>query len=160
MEKKTRSKKPPSGKDWEFKISRRFLDRPDLTANAKWIAVCLRGWANRDGFATPTLPQIAKRSGLHIETVVKYLAELKSKEVIEWIEFRERGHKRRRYFLGSKMPISMGDATPLGPWGATPPKNKYQFNNMPDHPLNGHAVNEPSETLYDYDLNFTPRRQL
>lgn len=148
--------KKRSGRDWEFKVSRKFLDRDDLTANAKWLAVCLRGWANKDGYASPSLPQIARRSGLHVETVTKYLDELKAKEVIEWTSIRdEKGHRRRRYFLGVKMPTSIGDAIPLGPWGATPPINKYQCNTAPH--LNGHAV-DPAETLYDYDLNFTPKR--
>lgn len=75
------------------------------------------------------MPQIAKRSGFSVDTVEKYLSELQSKEVIEWVNFRdELGHLRRRYFLGLKMPSSMGDATPYGHGGPHPPLNIYQYN--------------------------------
>jgi hypothetical protein len=140
--------KKKTGRDWEFRVSRKFMDREDLTGYAKWLAVCLRGWANKDGFAQPTMPQISKRCGFSIDTVDKYLAELKAKEVVEWVNFRDDlGHNRRRYFLGKKLPIALGDATPYGHGGHTPPLTGTISTSA-----------EENSTLYDYDLNFAPRR--
>lgn len=147
------TKRRKTGRDWEFKVSRKFCDRKDLSGYAKWIAVCLRGWADKYGYAEPTMPQIAERCGFSVDTVEKYLFELKSKQVIEWIVFRDdKKHKRRRYFLGVNMPTTMGDATPYAHGGPHPPLTSTSLTREePDSDA------EENPTLYDFDQNFHDR---
>lgn len=141
-------RKTKTGGDWEFKISRQFLDREDLSGSAKWIAVCLRGWCNKSGYAHPTISQISKRSGLSPDTVEKYLLELKKREVVEWIVYQDaHGHRRRRYFMGLQMAKAMGVALPYGHGGMVPPLTSTIETGFPDN------------ALYDVDLNFTQRRE-
>lgn len=101
--------KPKSKGDFLFVESRDFLRRTDLSAQAKVLSSILRSYCNGEGMCFPTIPQLATDSGLSESTVEKYLLELRTREVVAWVIFRDEfKHRRRLYRLRPY---------PRRPWG-------------------------------------------
>lgn len=105
-------------KSWTFRTSRHFWLRDDLSLGAKGVAHVLLSFADKDGMAWPTTPQIAEAARISTDTADKYLRELRDQGVISWtIWMDEHGHKRRKFNLdpkGVKLPVGQGGKiTPL-----------------------------------------------
>lgn len=108
--------------DFHWQEFRSFWHRTDLSITEKGLLVLMRSYANLAGQAWPTLPQIAKASGLHIETVERHLAALKAKKELAWQEFRDdHGHRRHLYQLPNFRPNPRGQNTPMALGGKIPP---------------------------------------
>ncbi len=90
----------PKRVGWTFRTARRFWLRADLSLGAKALAHILLSFANAQGGAWPTTPQLSKAAGTGEDTVNRYLEELREKGAISWEYWRDdRGRKRRKFDL-------------------------------------------------------------
>lgn len=79
------------------------MERRDLSAMAKIVGLAVAAYADKDGQAFPTLPQIAADLSICVSSADKYLDELRAAKVLTWTLYRdEQRQQRRRYSLVSR----------------------------------------------------------
>lgn len=87
-------------KSWTFRTSKAYWAREDLSLGARALGAILLCYANEDGLAWPTTPQIARDAGIAMHTADRFLKELRAARAISWDVWKdEHGHKRRRFDL-------------------------------------------------------------
>lgn len=83
--------------DWRFTQTKSFWFS-NLSIGAKGIYSILRCYCAKDGTAYPTLEQMRDASHLSINTVDKYLHELKDSGILGWSLFRDQFRQLRRLY--------------------------------------------------------------
>lgn len=96
-------------RSWTFRTNKAFWARKGLSLEAKGIACVLLCFADEDGRAWPTTPQIATMSGKAEATVDRYLNELRKFGAISWTVWADELGRRRRKFDLSPIYIAPWD---------------------------------------------------
>ncbi len=103
-------------RSWTFRTNKAFWASQKLSLEAKGIACILLCFADENGEAWPTTPQIAVMAGKAEATVDRYLNELREVRAISWtVWMDDLGRKRRKFNLA---PIY------IAPWDGLGGKNK------------------------------------
>ena len=85
-------------RDWTFKSSRDFWHLPDLSLGAKGVFHILRSYTDKQNRAWPTKETLANNAQISINTLDKFLDELREAKSITW-SIAHKGQSKRRVYI-------------------------------------------------------------
>jgi len=111
-------KKATEEKDWYFKVPARLVRDNAMSVQARFLWIVIRSYEGAGRPAFPSLERLEEITGIHRQTIQKYLRELEKTKKL--IRFRQR--KKDGEYLSSRYRTIGGPQTKISSMDETDPK--------------------------------------